>query len=199
MESAEAEIISANKDSAEGLISDSKNNSNLRLVRVAPVVCRLSGDVSVRLAEIERDSNSPPWSEKLFAGEFNNSCSLVYGARLDGQIVGFLVCHVVIDEAHIVNFAIDKQFRQNGIGRTLINYALRDFHHRGVRWVTLEVRVSNMAARALYDSLGFSDVGRRTGYYPDNQEDAIVMSLNIRQFIDSFGVDESAMKEFPQT
>ena len=98
-----------------------------------------------------------------------------------------------MDEAHVVNFAVLPERRRSGIGFDLITHALRDMHLRGIRWVTLEVRTSNLAARALYEYLGFSEVGTRVGYYPDNQEDAVVMSLNIRQFIDSFGSQTPAI------
>lgn len=202
--SSSREILSADDIPVEGLVSDHNKkfpriHSKISVLNDASgniasaIICRLNGDVSPRLTEIERESNSPPWSERLFANEFQNECALIFGARLEGEIVGFLICHAVVDEAHVVNFAIASNYRKRGIGYALISHVLRDLHLRGVRWVTLEVRKSNQAARALYDELGFAEVGVRAGYYPDNQEDAIVMSLNIRQFIDSFGAEE-----FPQ-
>jgi ribosomal-protein-alanine N-acetyltransferase len=97
--------------------------------------------------------------------------------------VAFVVAHSVIDEAHIVNFAVDKRVRRQGVGRELLSYLLNDLFKRGVRWVTLEVRRSNQAARGLYDGMGFQEVGIRAGYYPDNQEDALVMSLNLAHFV----------------
>ena len=96
-----------------------------------------------------------------------------------------MLSHVVVDEAHLCNFAIAKEARRKGMGRALFTYVLRDLHARGVRWVTLEVRESNAVARGLYESLGFQDVGIRRGYYPDNQEDGIVMSLNILHLVES--------------
>jgi len=147
------------------------------------VICRLSEACSADIARIELESNRPPWSERLFLNEFGNPCSLTFGARRDGELVAFVVAHSVIDEAHIVNFAVDKRVRRQGVGRELLSYLLNDLFKRGVRWVTLEVRRSNQAARGLYDGMGFQEVGIRAGYYPDNQEDALVMSLNLAHFV----------------
>ena len=153
--------------------------------RPEAVICRLSEGAAPDLARIDRGANRPPWSEKLFHNEFSNPAALVFGARLAGALVGFLVCHVVIDEAHILNFAIEDRQRRQGIGRSILEYVLNDLHLRGVRWATLEVRRSNSAAQALYTALGFQEVGVRVGYYPDDQEDALVLSLNLQHFISS--------------
>lgn len=152
---------------------------------LAAVMCRLSEAASSDIARIELASNRPPWSERLFLNEFSNPCSLTFGARSDGELVAFVVAHAVIDEAHIVNFAVDQKARRRGVGRELLSYLLSDLYKRGVRWVTLEVRRSNRAALGLYEGMGFQEVGVRVGYYPDNQEDALVMSLNLSHFIAS--------------
>ena len=152
---------------------------------ISPVILRLSASSAADLARIELESNTPPWSEKFFEGEFAQKHSLVFGARAAGQLVGFLVVHVTWDEAHIVNFGLLKAFRRQGIGRTLLDAVICELNSRGVRWVTLEVRKSNAAALGLYASFGFSEVGLRERYYSDNQEDGLVMSLNIRQYLDS--------------
>jgi ribosomal-protein-alanine N-acetyltransferase len=163
----------------------SSNSKNMSGAATAPsaVICRLSEVSSADIARIELESNRPPWSERLFLNEFSNQCSLTFGARTDGELAGFVVVHAVIDEAHIVNFAVASRFRRRGVGRELLSYLLQDLFIRGVRWVTLEVRRSNEAARGLYENLGFQEVGVRQGYYPDNQEDALVMSLNLVHFI----------------
>lgn len=153
------------------------------------VICRLSVSCAAEVADIELESNAPPWTEQLFAHEFQNRCSRMYGARVAGRIAGFLVCHVIQDEAHIMNFGLRRDERGRGYGRALIEYVLRDLHDDSVHWVTLEVRVGNSVARKLYDSLGFLEVGRRERYYRDNQEDAVVLKLNLQQFINQFGSD----------
>ena len=153
------------------------------------VICRLTPNCAGEVAEIEAESNAPPWTEALFTHEFQNRCSRMYGARVSGRIAGFLVCHVIQDEAHIMNFGLRRDERGRGYGRALIEYVLRDLHEDSVRWVTLEVRLGNFVARKLYDSLGFLEVGRRERYYRDNHEDAVVLKLNLQQFVNQFGAD----------
>jgi len=156
------------------------------------VVCSLSAECTPELAEIERESNQPPWSEALFQNEFSNRYSLVYGARLHGRLVGFLVCHVVLDEAHIVNFAVSKAWRRRGIGSALLKHVLRELAAKAVLSVVLEVRRSNNAARRLYEKLGFNETAVRQGYYSSDQEDAVFMNLNLLHFIGRHGAEKSA-------
>lgn len=84
---------------------------------------------------------------------------------------------MVIDEAHVTTLAVDESVRRLGIGRTLIVDLLVEAQARGMLCATLEVRASNTAAVALYESLGFATTARRKRYYPDNREDALVMWL----------------------
>ena len=107
------------------------------------------------MAKIELESNNPPWSEALFLSEFSNPHSLSFGIRISGVLAGAIVCHAVMDEAHIMTFGVRKDFRGSGLGKTLLKHALKELHLRGVRWVTLEVRRSNQVARSLYEGLGF--------------------------------------------
>ena len=135
------------------------------------------------LVEIEALSNIPPWGEKQFELEFQHLHSYIFGARVGGAVVGFLVAHLVVDEAHIVNFAIHPDARGKGVGRSLLDYALVDLWERGARWVTLEVRKSNDVAKELYSSAGFSELDIRKSYYSNDGEDALVLGLNLRNYI----------------
>ena len=152
---------------------------------IKPIICRLSRVSASDLAAIEQECNSPPWSARLFAQEFSNRCAFVYGARVEGHLTGFLVAHVVIDGAHIVNFGVAHKFRRRGIGQALMSYALNDFHDMAVRQVTLEARKSNMAARALYERLGFQEVALRSAYYSNDLEDGVIMNLDLCDFMSS--------------
>ena len=78
---------------------------------------------------------------------------------------------------HIANIAVAPTFRHMGLARRLLRHTLQRAAKDGMRYATLEVRVSNSAARALYESLGFEVAGRRKRYYRDNQEDALSMRL----------------------
>lgn len=151
--------------------------------RFVPVICRLSRASLDDLVEIEAQSNTPPWTKKLFDYEFDNEVGRIWGARLGGDLVGFLVAHFVLDEVHILNFGVRRSLRGQGIGRALISHVLRETFDESARWSTLEVRKSNRAARALYESLGFSEIAIREKYYSDDLEDAVVMGLNLQHFI----------------
>ena len=154
---------------------------------IYPVVCALSRASLADIIAIEKVSDKPIWSEKLFQQEFSNSCSHLFGARVEGKLVGFILFHCVIDEAHILKFGVYPEYRGHGIGRVLLSHILRDLYANAAKWVTLEVRKSNSIARKLYESIGFSEVGIRERYYSDNGEDALVMSLNLIHFIEKHG------------
>lgn len=152
-----------------------------------PVICKLSKGSTEDLVAIELESNRPPWSKKLFASEFENEYATVFGARLAGELIGFLVAHIAADECHIVNLGIRADSRGQGVGRALLVGVLRELHEQAVRWVSLEVRKGNKVAQGLYESVGFSENGQRASYYSDDGEDALVMNLSIYDFIDNFG------------
>ena len=147
-----------------------------------PVFCQLNVSSSADIATIEEHCSRPPWSEELIAKEFSSSVSKIYGARLAGSLVAFLIIHVVVDEAHIINLGVDVNLRGQGIGRFLLTACLKELQSLGVRWLTLEVRRANIVARNLYESLGFLEVGLREKYYTDNNEDALILKLNLLQY-----------------
>ena len=92
-----------------------------------------------------------------------------------GDIIGFAGVWVVIDEGHITNIAVRKDYRGQGIGRLLTAGLMQYAANLGVTYMTLEVRRSNETAQSLYRSLGFIQVGVRKKYYEDNGEDALFM------------------------
>ncbi len=155
-----------------------------------PVICRLSVESAGDMARIEQECNSPPWSESLFISEFYNSYSIAWGARSGGKLVGYIVCHSIMEEAHIVTFGVSSECRGLGFGKKLLLSLLRELARQGVRSVTLEVRQSNTVARALYEKVGFSEVSLRKAYYTDNHEDALVLRLDMEQFIHEWGKGE---------
>lgn len=146
------------------------------------VLCRLSGEAAPDLALIDAESNRPPWVANLFLEESKQSFARIFGARLGGRIIAFVVLHIVEDEAHILNFAVLRSARNQGVGRLLLEYALRECHFAGVRRATLEVRGSNAAAQGLYASCGFQLVAKRERYYSDDGEDALVYGVELANF-----------------
>ena len=165
-----------------------------REIKIIPVVCELTKASVPELERIENESNRPPWSRRLFLQEFGNEYATVYGARVEGQLVGFLVAHVAVDECHIVNFGVSARYRGKGVGRSLLMSVLRDLHRRAVRWTSLEVRKSNDVAQALYGSIGFTEAGIRERYYSDDHEDAVVMNVSVYEFIDRFGEEDPLLE-----
>jgi ribosomal-protein-alanine N-acetyltransferase len=127
---------------------------------------------------IERASFSMPWSRGAFLYELEqNRVARCYVVRDEAHVVGYICLWEVADEMHITNVAVYPGARRRGIGRLLLASTLEAARKRAMRLVLLEVRPSNVEARALYESFGFRVVGRRRGYYYDTGEDALVMEM----------------------
>ena len=134
-----------------------------------------------RVFEIETNSFKTPWSKESFLQELvENTLAEYYVLVLDDYIVGYGGMWLIIDEIHITNIAIDTAFRGRGYSKTLMD-AIIDFGHvNGYHHMTLEVRVSNEVAIALYEKFDFVSVGKRPKYYVDTGEDALVMWKEIK-------------------
>ncbi|HHT36088.1 MAG TPA: ribosomal protein S18-alanine N-acetyltransferase [Firmicutes bacterium] len=125
---------------------------------------------------IERHSFSTPWSMQAFIAEITqNDCARYLVIRSQEQVVGYIGMWVILDEGHITNVAVHPAWRRQGIGTRLIKEMAQLAYGLGVRRMTLEVRVSNYRAQALYRKLGFEDAGIRPKYYLDDGEDALIM------------------------
>ena len=132
------------------------------------------GDLPAVLS-IERRAFPAPWSLAMFVLEVSKPSGVCLAATVDGEIVGYLVCSRYADVFHLMNVAVDPDRRRRGIAIRLIDRML-DEAGRDQRF-TLEVRVSNHGAIAMYEQLGFRRAGRRRRYYSDNNEDAMIMWL----------------------
>lgn len=152
---------------------------------VDPVICIVGRESIDQLVAIDQESSPTPWHREGFYNEFDKDHSTTWGARFNGKIVGFLICHLLFDQAHIMNFAVLPEYRRQRIGTTLLIRALQDLYQDGARQVVLEVRYGNNSARQLYRSIGFSEEAIRDSYYSDNNEDAVFMRLDLLGFIDS--------------
>jgi [ribosomal protein S18]-alanine N-acetyltransferase len=126
---------------------------------------------------IERASFFPPWPDEAYRNELQtNRLASYVVARLDGVVVGFAGLWLMVDEAHVTTFAVDPAWRRRRVGERLLVALLDIAMARGAREATLEVRLSNVAARRLYEKYGFRPVGLRPRYYTDNGEDALIMT-----------------------
>src|SRR4051812_21351522 len=128
-----------------------------------------------RILDIEKESNTAPWSEKSFRNELDNGQSVFLVAFIGPDIVGYGGLWLCIDEAHITTLAVAPAKRRLGLGRSIMVRLLKTAQEHGMECSTLEVRSGNEAAIELYRGLGYIETARRKGYYPDNKEDAIVM------------------------
>ena len=128
------------------------------------------------VTEIEKATFARPWTREEFLREIEvNKVARYLVYVLDGEIVGYAGAWVILDESHITNIAIREDMRGRGYGKALVKALLQYLSNLGAEYATLEVRVSNAAARHVYESLGFVRMGKRPHYYEDNGEDALLM------------------------
>jgi ribosomal-protein-alanine N-acetyltransferase len=125
---------------------------------------------------IEHDANPRPWSHRLFAGELRMPTSRLYLVALqDHEVVGYAGLMTTLDEGHITNIAVHSDHRRRHLATMLMLVMMRRAVERGVVDMTLEVRMSNVAAKEMYRRFGFAPGGVRKGYYQESGEDALIM------------------------
>ncbi len=145
------------------------------IARVVVEPMRLDDVAAVH--EIERLSFATPWPAHAFEQELRgNRLARYLVARAGERVVGFAGVWLMVDEAHVTTFGVHPEWRRQGIGRQLLLNLVELSLAIGARRMTLEVRVSNTGAQALYRSFGFEVVGRRPHYYTDDGEDALIMT-----------------------
>jgi ribosomal-protein-alanine N-acetyltransferase len=126
---------------------------------------------------IEQASFSTPWPANAYRSELQtNRLASYLVALIDDEVVGYGGMWLMVDEAHITTFAVHPAWRRQRIGERLLLAFLDLARDRDAREATLEVRLSNLAARRLYEKYGFRPVGLRPRYYSDNNEDALIMT-----------------------
>jgi ribosomal-protein-alanine N-acetyltransferase len=127
--------------------------------------------------EIERASFTTPWPEHAYQAELEtNKLARYLVVRAGHEVVAYTGIWLMVDEAHITTFAVAPAWRRRRIGERLLTAALDLSIARGAREATLEVRLSNLPARRLYEKYGFRPVGIRPRYYSDDHEDALIMT-----------------------
>ncbi len=132
------------------------------------------GDVD-GIASIAVESGQSSWNERALSEVLENPQAIVFVCVAEDIIAGYVILYYAADEGEITSIAVSDQFRRQGFGRLLIEEISREALGRGVLKIYLEVRSSNAAARGLYNSTNFCEVGIRKGFYTDPIEDAIVM------------------------
>ena len=126
-----------------------------------------------------------PWSEELFRDALDSPhTAILLAQREDGTILGYAVLSVVLDEGNLDNIAVAPAARRRGVADALLR-ALTGFGREHLSVLMLEVRASNAPAIALYEKHGFNPVGRRKNYYNAPREDAVLMTLEFKDGIET--------------
>lgn len=143
----------------------------------------------LEVVEIEEESGLSRWGWAAYYAELQSgnrnlllialpSKSVILEHR---RIAGYIVARETAGELHINNVAVREQYRRRGIGRALLDRVVSEARQLGVATAFLEVRSGNVAAQALYEQAGFRAIARRANYYSEPPEDAVVMSLVLKQ------------------
>jgi len=133
-----------------------------------------------KIVEIEKVSFSDPWDKQLFLDAIDSESKYLMVAEHGGEIEGYIVLEKVLDEGHITDLAVGGKYRKKGVASELVNDALALARGMDIKEIFLEVRETNEAAKKLYSKFGFREIGRRKGYYPKANEDALVLHIYVR-------------------
>ncbi|HEU4736912.1 MAG TPA: ribosomal protein S18-alanine N-acetyltransferase [Solirubrobacterales bacterium] len=142
----------------------------------AGTIRRLAYSDLPAVISIERRSFPTPWSLAMFVLELSKPSGICLAATVEDELVGYLVCSRYDQVWHLMNVAVAPERRRAGVARALIANLVEE--GGGKLPFTLEVRVSNRPAIAMYERLGFRSAGVRPRYYQDNGEDALIMWLD---------------------
>ena len=130
---------------------------------------------------IEAASYAVPWKRPMFEAELHGNRFARLSVARDSEqnaLLGYVCFWMVFDELHLMNLSVHPEWRRMGIGEELARWTLSWAKESGARLATLEVRVSNEAAKRLYEKLGFKVAAVRHDYYREPREDAVIMNLS---------------------
>jgi len=139
-----------------------------------------AGDVAA-MAKLEKRTQLNPWSLAAFLLEISREEKIIFTAKRAGQLIGFVCGWLVVDEAQLHNLVVAPECRRRGIAFALLEHFIGEARLANAGNVTLEARVSNVAAVALYRKFSFAIVGRRPAYYRNPQEDAWLFECTIEK------------------
>ena len=128
-----------------------------------------------QVVALEKECFIDPWSQRSVASELDNPLALWLVWEEDGKVLGYVGSQTVLDETDMMNVAVSAQARRRGIAQALVEALVIRLKQRGSHCLTLEVRASNAPAIALYEKLGFRQVGRRPNYYSHPKEDGLIL------------------------
>ena len=139
------------------------------------IIEKMNSSHVAQIAQLEKICFSDPWSEKSVASELDNKLAFWLVAVEEERVAGYIGSQTVMDETDMMNVAVHPDFRRQGIAEVLVNTLVENLKKMGSRCLTLEVRASNAPAIALYEKLGFAEIGQRKNYYRNPREDALIL------------------------
>ena len=150
------------------------------VLKSLPQLAPLQAEEIDAVLAIEDRAYPFPWSRANFADSLAAGYS-AWTCRIDGELVGYAVMMLVLDEAHLLNLTVAPEWQRAGYGSLVMRHLFDTARGHGAKRMFLEVRPSNGSGQALYRRLGFETIGRRRGYYPAGagREDAMVMAVDL--------------------
>ena len=145
-----------------------------------PEIIPMTAESAEEAAQIERESFETPWSLNSLLEEVSSPTARFFTLSVFGKTAAYAGMHIVLDEAYIDNIAVLPAFRGFGLGRAVTCHLISRAAEENCSFITLEVRASNAAAIALYESCGFLRAGIRPGYYEHPSEDAILYTKTLK-------------------
>ena len=139
------------------------------------IITRMNESHVAQVAVLEKMCFSDPWSENSVASELNNPLSLWLVAEENQTVCGYIGSQTVLDETDMMNIAVHPECRRRGIAAALIAELVHQLRERGSHILRLEVRESNAPAIALYETMGFTQLGLRKNYYRNPKENALIL------------------------
>ncbi len=140
-----------------------------------------AGDAGA-IGALERQCFADPWPEEAVAAYINGgNCLMLCAEGEGGELLGYVGMQHVLDEGYIGNVCTAPQHRRRGVARALLAELEERSRRLGLAFLTLEARASNAAAIALYEGAGYGRVGTRPGYYQHPAEDAVIMTLFLKE------------------
>lgn len=129
------------------------------------------------VAKLEEKCFSSPWSEKTLAESLKNEFSYFVCAKSGEKVAGYAGMYYICGEGYVFNIAVDENFRKMKIGTNLLKHLIHFSKSKNLKFLSLEVRQSNIAAINLYEKLGFKNLGIRKNFYEFPKENAVIMTL----------------------
>ncbi|SFV67471.1 Ribosomal-protein-S18p-alanine acetyltransferase [hydrothermal vent metagenome] len=133
-----------------------------------------------KIIKIEKDNYQTPWSDKQLEESLNIYSKFSRVIVKNDEVVAYVFIIVTLDEAEILNIAVDKEYQKQSIATYLLKEVIKELKAKNIKKIFLEVRNSNLIAQELYKKLNFIVFGKREKYY-SNGEDALLFQLNIKK------------------